>query len=72
MSCRPAIERLMDTLRSRFTIAIVTHNLGQARRISAACFCMLLGHVVEHGSTLDMFLRPKQHETKMYVEGRYS
>jgi phosphate transport system ATP-binding protein len=65
------IERLMNDLRSTYTIAIVTHNLGQARRLSDECIFMLLGEVVEHGTTLDIFLKPKRKETEMYVEGRY-
>ena len=66
-----AIERLMNDLRNTYTIAIVTHNMGQARRTSDECIFMLLGEVVEHGPTLDIFLRPKKKETEMYVEGRY-
>jgi phosphate transport system ATP-binding protein len=66
-----AIERLMDGLRSKYTIVIVTHNMAQARRTSDECMFMLLGKLMEHGSTVDMFLRPKRQETEMYVEGRY-
>lgn len=66
-----AIERLMDTLRSKFTIVIVTHNMAQARRTSDECIYMLLGEVVEQGPTVEVFLRPKRKETELYVEGRY-
>jgi phosphate transport system ATP-binding protein len=66
-----AIERLMDTLREKFTIVIVTHNMAQARRVSDECVYMLLGEVVEHGPTVEVFLRPQRKETEMYVEGRY-
>ena len=66
-----AIERLMDTLRGRYTIVIVTHNMAQARRTSDECIFMLLGELIEHGPTAEMFLRPKRTETEMYVEGRY-
>jgi phosphate transport system ATP-binding protein len=66
-----AIERLMDGLRGKYTIVIVTHNMAQARRTSDECLFMLLGELVEHGPTLDIFLRPKRKETEMYVEGRY-
>jgi phosphate transport system ATP-binding protein len=66
-----AIERLMDTLRGRYTIVIVTHNMAQARRTSDECIFMLLGELLEHGPTVDMFLKPKRAETEMYVEGRY-
>ena len=50
---------------------IVTHNMAQARRASDECIFMLLGEVVEHGPTLDVFLKPAHKETEMYVEGRY-
>jgi phosphate transport system ATP-binding protein len=66
-----AIERLMDSLRGRYTIVIVTHNMAQARRTSDECIFMLLGEVVEQGPTLDVFLKPKRQETEFYVEGRY-
>jgi len=66
-----AIERLMDGLRGRFTIVIVTHNMAQARRISDECIFMLMGELIEHGPTVDLFLRPRHAQTEMYVEGRY-
>jgi phosphate transport system ATP-binding protein len=66
-----AIEKLMGDLRGKFTILIVTHNMAQARRTSDECIFMLLGEAVEQGATLDVFLRPKQKKTEMYVEGRY-
>jgi phosphate transport system ATP-binding protein len=66
-----AIERLMNDLKRRYTIAIVTHNMGQARRTSDECMFMFLGEVIEQGPTLDIFLKPKKKETEMYVEGRY-
>ena len=66
-----AIERLMDGLRGRYTIVIVTHNMAQARRTSDHCIFMLLGELVEHGPTVDIFLRPTHKQTELYVEGRY-
>jgi phosphate transport system ATP-binding protein len=66
-----AIESLMDGLRDKYTIVIVTHNMAQARRASDECVFMLLGKVIEQGPTPEVFLRPKQKETEMYVEGRY-
>jgi len=65
------IEDLVDGLREKFTIVIVTHNMAQARRSSQECIFMLMGRIIEHCSTLDMFLKPKQPETEMYVRGRY-
>ena len=66
-----AIEELMSTLASRYTILIVTHNMAQARRISKECFFMLLGEMVEHGRTEDLFLSPQDPRTADYIEGRY-
>jgi phosphate transport system ATP-binding protein len=65
------IEALMDGLREKFTIVIVTHNMAQARRASHECIFMLMGRIVEHTSTLNMFLTPKEPETEMYIRGRY-
>lgn len=65
------IEGLIDGLRERYTIVMVTHNMAQARRASHECIFMLMGRIVEHGSTLDIFLRPRQPETAMYVSGHY-
>jgi phosphate transport system ATP-binding protein len=67
-----AIEELMFELRGRYTIVIVTHNMGQARRASDECVFMLLGEVVEHSRTADLFLNPKNPKTAEYVEGRYA
>jgi len=66
-----AIEELMFGLRERYTIVIVTHNMAQARRVSDECIFMLLGRVVEHGQTEDVFLSPSDPKTADYIEGRY-
>lgn len=66
-----AIEQLMARLREKYTIVIVTHNMAQARRASDECIYMLMGELMEHGPTTELFLRPKKKETEMYVEGRY-
>ena len=66
-----AIETLMASMREKYTIVIVTHNMAQARRASDECIYMLMGKLMEHGQTADLFLRPQQKETEMYVEGRY-
>lgn len=66
-----AIERLMARLKNTFTIAIVTHNMAQARRTSDESVFMLFGEIVEQGPTLEIFLRPKQKQTELYIEGRY-
>jgi phosphate transport system ATP-binding protein len=66
-----AIERLMDDLRGKYTILIVTHNMAQARRTSDECIFMLMGELIEHAPTAELFLKPARKETEMYVEGRY-
>ena len=66
-----AIEELMFALKGRYTIVIVTHNMAQARRSSDECIFMLMGELVEHGRTTDIFLTPKNSKTAEYIEGRY-
>lgn len=66
-----AIEDLMFELRGRYTILIVTHNMSQARRASDECAFMLLGRVIEHRRTEDLFLAPSDPRTAEYIEGRY-
>ena len=66
-----AVEELIWELRGKYTILIVTHNMAQARRASEECVFMLLGKLVEHRSTEDMFVTPQQTETADYIEGRY-
>ncbi len=66
-----AIEELMFALKEHFTIIIVTHNMAQARRASDECIFMLLGEMVEHRRTEDLFLNPKDPRTAEYIEGRY-
>ena len=66
-----AIESLLEGLREKYTIVIVTHNMAQARRASDECLYMLLGELIEHGRTQDIFLNPQRKETEMYIEGRY-
>jgi phosphate transport system ATP-binding protein len=65
------IEDLMLSLAERYTIVIVTHNMAQARRISDECIFMLLGEIIEHGRTGDLFLTPQDPRTADYIEGRY-
>ena len=66
-----AIEELMFELKGRYTIVIVTHNMAQARRASDECIFMLMGELLEHGRTEDLFLHPKNPKTAEYIEGRY-
>ena len=66
-----AVEELIWELRGQYTILIVTHNMAQARRASEECIFMLLGKVIEHTATEDMFVTPEKQETADYIEGRY-
>ena len=66
-----AVEELIWELKGQYTIVIVTHNMAQARRASEECIFMLMGKVVEHGPTDEMFVTPKMKETADYIEGRY-
>jgi phosphate transport system ATP-binding protein len=66
-----AIEELMFALKERYTLLIVTHNMAQARRASDECIFMLLGKVIEHRRTEELFLRPQDPKTADYIEGRY-
>lgn len=65
------IEELMFTLADHYTILIVTHNMGQARRVSQECAFMLMGELIEHARTESLFLTPQDSRTADYVEGRY-
>ncbi|MBE9549565.1 MAG: phosphate ABC transporter ATP-binding protein [Proteobacteria bacterium] len=66
-----AVEELLWDLRGKYTILIVTHNMAQARRASEECIFMLMGKVIEHRETGEMFLTPQHQETADYIEGRY-
>jgi phosphate transport system ATP-binding protein len=66
-----AIEELMFALKGRYTIVIVTHNMAQARRSSDECIFMLMGELIEHTLTTQLFLNPKNPKTAEYIEGRY-
>jgi phosphate transport system ATP-binding protein len=66
-----AVEDLIWRLRGQYTILLVTHNMAQARRASDECAFMLLGKMIEHTLTEELFLRPQRKETADYIEGRY-
>ena len=66
-----AVEDLIWDLRGHYSILIVTHNMAQARRASDECVFMLMGRVVEHTETEEMFVAPQKQETSDYIEGRF-
>lgn len=65
------IEELLEQLRGEFTIAIVTHNMQQAVRISQYTAFMYLGELVEFGTTSNTFMNPEKQATQDYVTGRF-
>lgn len=65
-----AIEELISELKAEFTIAIVTHNMQQAARISDYTAYMYLGELIEFGLTDQVFRRPQQQRTEDYITGR--
>ena len=64
------IEELIDELRARFTIVIVTHSMQQAARVSQRTAFFHLGELVENGSTEQIFTNPKDDRTQAYITGR--
>ncbi|NKB89190.1 MAG: ATP-binding cassette domain-containing protein [Acidobacteria bacterium] len=66
-----AVEEMIWELRGDYTILIVTHNMAQARRASEECIFMLLGKVIEHSPTDELFVTPGDTRTADYIEGRY-
>jgi phosphate transport system ATP-binding protein len=65
------IEELMDELKSRYTIVIVTHNMQQAARVSDDTGFLLLGELVEFGATATLFTTPADRRTEDYITGRF-
>ena len=65
------IEELIDELRGRYAIVMVTHNMQQAARVSQRTAFFHLGTMVEYGQTSDIFQNPRETRTKDYITGRY-
>ena len=65
------IEELLHELKSDYTVAIVTHNMQQAARVSDFTAFMYLGELVEFGQTDKIFVKPKRKETEDYITGRF-
>jgi phosphate transport system ATP-binding protein len=65
------VEELIDELKSRYTIVIVTHNMQQAGRVADSTVFMLDGEVVEHGATSEIFTNPRDERTERYVTGKF-
>jgi phosphate transport system ATP-binding protein len=65
------VEELIYSLKDKYTIVIVTHNLQQAARVSDKTAFFWLGRLVEYGSTADMFTKPVEKLTEDYLTGRF-
>ena len=65
------VEELIDELKARYTIAIVTHNMQQAARVSDYTAFMYLGELIEYDETSRIFTAPKQQQTQDYITGRF-
>lgn len=65
------VEDLLHELKSDYTVAIVTHNMQQAARVSDFTAFMYLGELVEFGQTDKIFVKPKRKETEDYITGRF-
>lgn len=66
------IEELMNDLRGKLTILVVTHNMQQAARVSDYTAYMYMGDLIEHDKTGDIFIKPKDKRTEDYITGRIS
>lgn len=65
------IEDLMDELKEKYTVAIVTHNMQQATRIADHTAFFLVGEIVEYAPTTELFTAPKDSRTEDYITGRF-
>ncbi len=66
-----SIEQLINELKARVTILIVTHNMQQAARVSDFTAYMYLGEMIEYGVTEDLFVKPRKKQTEDYITGRF-
>jgi phosphate transport system ATP-binding protein len=65
------VEELMEELRKKYTVVIVTHNMQQATRVSDYTAFFLLGKLIEYDTTDNIFSRPQQKKTEEYITGRF-
>ena len=65
------VEELIDELKDRYTIVIVTHNMQQAARVANSTAFMLDGELIEHAPTNDVFTNPRDERTERYVTGKF-
>ena len=65
------LEELLESLKEKYTIIIVTHNLQQASRVSDYTAFMYLGEIIEFGKTAKVFTNPQNEKTENYIRGKY-
>jgi len=65
------IEELINELKEKYTIVIVTHNMQQAARVSDYTAFMYMGELIEIGATSELFTNPRKKQTEDYITGRY-
>ena len=65
------IEELINELKSKYTVVIVTHNMQQAARVSDQTAFMYMGELIEYSDTNTIFTKPKMKKTEDYITGRY-
>ena len=65
------IEELINTLKEKYTVVMVTHNMQQAARVSDQTAFLYEGELIEYSDTNRLFTRPKQQQTEEYITGRY-
>jgi phosphate transport system ATP-binding protein len=65
------IEELVDEMKDKYTIVIVTHNMQQAARVSDYTAFMYMGDLIEFGNTDSLFVKPTQKQTEDYITGRF-
>jgi len=65
------IEELINELKNKYTVVIVTHNMQQAARVSDQTAFMYMGELIEYSDTNTIFTKPKMKKTEDYITGRY-
>ena len=65
------VEELINELKEKYTIVIVTHNMQQASRVSDNTAFFYMGDLIEYGKTEDIFRNPKKERTQNYITGRF-
>ena len=65
------IEDLMESLKQKYTVVVVTHNMQQATRVSDYTAFFLLGELIEFGKTRQVFSYPREKKTEDYITGRF-